>query len=164
MMYDSDCAQVNYPMCTLANTPRKPEHCVEYVRQQEWAQEAPFGGAPLDTDSLEHIEWIRERADRRARRFGIAGPGARGEITLQFTQGVVKHIIPTVASTNAVVAAICALEVFKLISGCVVRTRVRCSVRAQDVRVQYSRPLRLTFCFFSICRLLCCRCASMRTF
>lgn len=117
--YDSDCAQVNYPMCTLANTPRKPEHCVEYVRQQEWAQEAPFGGAPLDTDSLEHIEWIRERADRRARRFGIAGPGARGEITLQFTQGVVKHIIPTVASTNAVVAAICALEVFKLISGCV---------------------------------------------
>ena len=115
-------------MCTLANTPRKPEHCVEYVRQKEWPQEKPFGGAPLDTDSLEHMEWIRERADRRARRFGITGPGARGEMTLQFTQGVVKHIIPTVASTNAVVAALCALEVFKLISGCASSSASRTSV------------------------------------
>lgn len=24
--------QVNYPMCTLANTPRLPEHCIEYVK------------------------------------------------------------------------------------------------------------------------------------
>ena len=30
--------QLNFPMCTLAHTPRLPEHCVEYIRVLLWPQ------------------------------------------------------------------------------------------------------------------------------
>ena len=36
--------QVNYPLCTIAHTPRLPEHCVEYVRLLMWPKDNPFGG------------------------------------------------------------------------------------------------------------------------
>ena len=35
--------QVAFPMCTIANTPRLPEHCIEYVRAIQWEQNQPFG-------------------------------------------------------------------------------------------------------------------------
>ncbi|THD19964.1 Ubiquitin-activating enzyme E1 C [Fasciola hepatica] len=105
--------QVNFPLCTIAHTPRLPEHCVEYVRILLWPKEQPFGAnVTIDGDCPEHIQWIYEQSLKRAHEYGITG------ITLRLVQGVVKRIIPAVASTNAVIAAACATEVFKLVTFC----------------------------------------------
>jgi len=103
--------QVNYPLCTIANTPRLPEHCIEYVKIIQWEKQNPFG-IPLDGDDPQHIGWVYERALERANEFNITG------VTYRLVQGVVKHIIPAVASTNAAIAAACALEIFKLATSC----------------------------------------------
>ncbi len=107
-------SQVNFPLCTLAHTPRLPEHCVEYVRILLWPKENPFGGeeAGIDGDDPAHVAWIYERALERAAQYGISG------VTHRLTQGVIKRIIAAVASTNAAVAATCALEVFKVATSC----------------------------------------------
>ena len=102
--------QINFPLCTIAHTPRLPEHCVEYVKVILWEKEKPFGEDKIDGDSPEHIQWILERSLERASEFNISG------VDLRLTQGVVKRIIPAVASTNAVIAASCALEALKLAS------------------------------------------------
>ncbi|XP_076447611.1 NEDD8-activating enzyme E1 catalytic subunit-like [Babylonia areolata] len=105
--------QVNFPLCTIAHTPRLPEHCIEYVRILLWPKEEPFGaGVPIDGDDPHHITWILEKSQDRANEHGISG------VNYRLTQGVVKRIIPAVASTNAVIAAACATEVFKVASSC----------------------------------------------
>lgn len=105
--------QVNFPLCTIAHTPRLPEHCIEYVRVLLWSKEYPFGdNVEIDGDDPEHIQWIYEKSLERANEYNIQG------VTYRTTQGVIKHIIPAVASTNAVIAAICATEVFKLATSC----------------------------------------------
>ena len=64
--------QTNFPLCTIAHTPRLPEHCIEWVRMLLWAKESPFAGAPIDGDDPAHIGWILER--RRSELLSSAFP------------------------------------------------------------------------------------------
>ncbi|CAK9293434.1 unnamed protein product [Gordionus sp. m RMFG-2023] len=105
--------QVNFPLCTIANRPRLPEHCIEYVRIIQWEKENPFGeNVGIDGDNPEHIKWIYLNSLERGHHYNIKG------ITLSMTQGVVKRLVPAVASTNAVIAASCANEALKIATSC----------------------------------------------
>ena len=55
----------------------------------------------MDGDDPKHIQWILDVALTRGKEFQIHG------ITYSLTQGVVKNIIPAIASTNAIIAGRC---------------------------------------------------------
>ena len=94
------------PLCTLATIPRQPQHCIEWAYIIKWEEERK--DITLDTDDPEHITWLYQTALSRAKEFGIDG------VTYSMTQGVVKNIIPAIASTNAIIAASCCNEAFKI--------------------------------------------------
>jgi ubiquitin-activating enzyme E1 C len=94
------------PLCTLATIPRQPQHCIEWAHIIAWDEERK--DIVLDNDDPEHITWLYQKALKRAQEYNIQG------VTYSMTQGVVKNIIPAIASTNAIVAASCCNEAFKL--------------------------------------------------
>ncbi|KAF2772028.1 hypothetical protein EJ03DRAFT_334260 [Teratosphaeria nubilosa] len=94
------------PLCTLATIPRQPQHCIEWAHIIKWEEERK--GEQLDTDDPEHITWLYQKALGRAKEFNIPG------VTYSMTQGVVKNIIPAIASTNAIIAASTCNEAFKI--------------------------------------------------
>jgi ubiquitin-activating enzyme E1 C len=94
------------PLCTLATIPRQPQHCIEWAHIIAWPEHRKE--ETLDTDDPEHITWLYTTALNRAKEFNIEG------VTYSMTQGVVKNIIPAIASTNAIVAAACTNEALKI--------------------------------------------------
>ncbi len=91
-----------FPMCTIANTPRLPEHCIQWASTLQWPHEFP--DTKLDGDNPDHINWVLKTATERGKQFNISG------FNYSLTQGVVKNIIPAIASTNAIVAGIILLD------------------------------------------------------
>ncbi|OJJ47244.1 hypothetical protein ASPZODRAFT_15924 [Penicilliopsis zonata CBS 506.65] len=98
------------PLCTIATIPRQPQHCIEWAHQIAWQEHRK--DEPFDSDNMDHTSWIYQQALERAKKFHIHG------VTFQMTQGVVKNIIPAIASTNAVIAAATTSEALKIVTSC----------------------------------------------
>jgi len=98
------------PLCTIATIPRQPQHCIEWAHQIAWGEQRK--DEEFDGDDMEHVTWVYRAALERSRQFSIPG------VTFSMTQGVVKNIIPAIASTNAVIAAACTSEVLKIATSC----------------------------------------------
>ncbi|KAL4990173.1 hypothetical protein BDW68DRAFT_49418 [Aspergillus falconensis] len=98
------------PLCTIATIPRQPQHCIEWAHQIAWQDKRKDDA--FDSDDMEHIGWVYNAALKRAKEFNIPG------VTFQMTQGVVKNIIPAIASTNAVIAAATTSEALKIATSC----------------------------------------------
>ncbi|XP_027116225.1 NEDD8-activating enzyme E1 catalytic subunit isoform X2 [Coffea arabica] len=101
---------INAVACGFLETPRTAAHCIEYAHLIKWDE--VHSGKSFDPDNLDHMQWVYTEAAKRAELFGIQG------VTYSLTQGVVKNIIPAIASTNAIISAACSLETLKIATGC----------------------------------------------
>ena len=99
-----------YQECTLATTPRKPEHCISWAFRIAWDHERK--NETVDGDNDEHITWIRNKAIQHARKFNLE----EDKITFPFTKIVVKNTVAAIASTQAIVASMCVTEALKYIT------------------------------------------------
>ncbi|KAG5554748.1 hypothetical protein RHGRI_012339 [Rhododendron griersonianum] len=123
--------QVKFPLCTLAETPRTAAHCIEYAHLIKWDE--VHSGKTFDPDEPEHMQWVYSEVNKssiccqesgaiRHSRSYIFSNSDRFccpfMVVIKNYKGVVKNIIPAIASTNAIISAACALETLKIVSGC----------------------------------------------
>jgi len=102
----------NFPICTTADKPRSPEHCIVFAMEKKWVE--TYGeDKKIDGDDDTHINFVMEHAKEHAKKFSLDDKA----VTYNLTKGVVKRIIPAIASTNACVSAACANEAFKIVTG-----------------------------------------------
>ncbi|KAI7933978.1 hypothetical protein MJO28_017366 [Puccinia striiformis f. sp. tritici] len=102
--------QTVYPLNTIVNTPRSPEHCIEWASRLEWPR--VFKDKDMNKCNPDHIQWLFEQASARAKEHDISG------VTWSLTRGVIQNIVPAIASTNAIIAASCCNEAFKIATSC----------------------------------------------
>ncbi|KAG1837526.1 hypothetical protein C8R48DRAFT_751630 [Suillus tomentosus] len=101
-----------FPICTIANTPRLPEHRIEWASVLEWPHTR--GGQSRWTshcskrNSILMILSTSDGCIRLQQQFKIEG------VTGSLTQGVFKNVIPAIASNNAIIAASSCNEAFKI--------------------------------------------------
>lgn len=60
------------PLCTLADTPRTPQHCILYAFIKMWDDENPFS-CKFDADLMDHVNWVYKKAIERGIQFNISG-------------------------------------------------------------------------------------------
>ncbi|CAI4053832.1 hypothetical protein SKDZ_16G3260 [Saccharomyces kudriavzevii ZP591] len=94
--------QDTVPMCTIANNPRCIEHIVEYVSTIQYPE--------LDIESAPDVKLLLESCYERAAQFNISTE----KLSTSFILGVIKNIIPSVSTTNAMVAATCCTQMVKI--------------------------------------------------
>ncbi|KAL0225634.1 hypothetical protein P9112_012958 [Eukaryota sp. TZLM1-RC] len=100
--------QERFPICTLANRPRSPEHCIEYALFHVWPDKFPEQN--FDVDNQEHVELLLQEATNHGNQFKITG------INEKLIESVVRNVIPAVASTNSLVASCCVFEAIKVVT------------------------------------------------
>lgn len=99
-----------YPLCTIASIPRLPEHCIEWSSVVAYPRQFGRDSQP-DLDNEQDVAWLYQTALTRSKEFSIEG------VTLDLTYGVLKKLVPAIASTNAIIAGVCCMEVLKLAMG-----------------------------------------------
>ncbi|AMD18761.1 HBL141Wp [Eremothecium sinecaudum] len=100
----------SYPLCTIANNPRLPEHVVTYVLTVQWP-ESELHNRNYSLDSPEALAWLVARCEEHASKFGIDPT----TLTEKFILGVAKNVVPSVITTNVIIAALCCTELLKLV-------------------------------------------------
>merc|ERR1711974_397802 len=94
---DTFTPQKTFQICTIANKPRSPEHCIQYGLLIAWDEAKPFGekdgkAIQINKDDPKQMKWVYEKACEWAEKHGIK------DVTYKKTQAVVKNIIPAIAS------------------------------------------------------------------
>ncbi|KAK2964877.1 putative NEDD8-activating enzyme E1 catalytic subunit [Blattamonas nauphoetae] len=97
--------EVTFPVCTIASNPRIPAHCVQYAIMHF---PESHDGRKCDGDRDDDVDWCLNVAQERAKQFNIEG------VDYKLTLGVIKNVIPALASTNSIIAALCVNEALKL--------------------------------------------------